>query len=128
MIPVAIIGDGYTAADLLRLLAGHGEAVAVRIGSTENVGRPVAEVYPHLAGFTDLVCEETDLEAWGKECQAAFLALPHGLSVPIAQRLLRGGVRCIDLGADFRLKDAALYQRFYEMEHAAPELLETAVY
>jgi len=125
---VGIVGDGYTAADLLRLLAHHEQAEAVRIFSTENIGRRIDEVYPHLIGFSELICEESNWDLLKEECDLVFLALPHGLSVSIAMELLPAGVKCVDLGADFRLKDAGLYEEYYELTHPAPELLEEAVY
>lgn len=128
MINAAIIGDGYTAAELLRLLAGREDVTVDSISSTENIGRRIDHVYPHLTGFYDLVCTATDLESIKKRCQAAFLALPHGLSVPMVMELTAAGVRCIDLGADFRLKDANIYAQYYETTHAAPHMLADAVY
>ncbi len=128
MYKVGIVGDGYTAADLLRLLARHEGAKAVRIFSVENIGRRIDAVYPHLIGFSDLVCEESDWELLKRECDLVFLALPHGLSVSIAMQLLPAGLKCVDLGADFRLKDASLYEQYYELKHPAPELLKEAVY
>ncbi|HQE23637.1 MAG TPA: N-acetyl-gamma-glutamyl-phosphate reductase [Syntrophomonadaceae bacterium] len=128
MIKAAIIGDGYTAADLLRLLAGRDEVKVEIITSTENTGRKISQVYPHLDGFYDLTLAATDLHQIKQSCQVAFLALPHGLSVPMVQELVSSGVRCIDLGADFRLKDAAVYEKYYETVHAAPYLLADAVY
>ncbi|MDD2619806.1 MAG: N-acetyl-gamma-glutamyl-phosphate reductase [Syntrophomonadaceae bacterium] len=128
MYKVGIVGDGYTAADLLRLLAGHDEAEAVCIFSTENIGRRIDEVYPHLMGFSDLKCQAGDWNLIKNECDAVFLALPHGLSVPIAMELLPAGVRCVDLGADFRLKDALLYESYYEITHEAPHMLQEAVF
>lgn len=128
MYKTGIIGDGYTAAELLRLLAGHDEARAVCIFSTENIGRRITEVYPQLTGLTDLVCQATDLDLIKHECDAVFLALPHGLSVPVVKELAAAGVKCIDLGADFRLKDAAVYEKYYEKVHEAPEMLNDAVY
>lgn len=128
MYKVGIIGDGYTAADLLRLLAGHDEMEVVSILSTENVGRRVDNLYPQLTGFTDLVCQESNLDIIKNECDAVFLALPHGLSVAMAMELLPAGIRCVDLGADFRLKDARLYEKYYDKIHEAPLLLEKAVY
>ena len=128
MYKVGIIGDGYTAADLLRLLAGHDELEVVCILSTENVGRRVDEIYPQLTGFTDLVCEESNLDIIKSQCDAVFLALPHGLSVTMAMELLPVGIKCVDLGADFRLKDAGLYEKYYDKIHEAPELLQEAVY
>lgn len=128
MFKVGIVGDGYTAADLLRLLAGHDEVEPVCIFSTENIGRRIDEVYPHLTGFFDLKCQKSDWNLIKNECDAVFLALPHGLSVPIAMELLPAGVCCVDLGADFRLKDAGLYERYYELTHEAPQMLNEAVY
>ena len=96
MIPAAIIGDGYTAAELLRLTALHGELAINHIFSTENIGRRIDQVYPHLHGYSRLLCEATDLEIIKRDCQAAFMALPHGLSVPIVMELIKSGVKCID--------------------------------
>lgn len=128
MIPVGIIGDGYTAADLVRLLGCHRHVRVVSIFSTENVGKDIAEVYPHLERFSEVRCEKTDLEKLKRECLAVFLALPHGLSVPVVKELVEAGVRCIDLGADFRLKNPRVYEEYYEIAHEAPEMLESAVY
>lgn len=125
---IGIIGDGYTAADLLRLLAGHDEVEAVLIFSADNVGKRIDEVYPSLSRFHSLTCMATDLEMIKEKCDAAFLALPHGLSVPIVAELNRCGVKCIDLGADFRLKNPEVYEQYYEKKHENIELLKEAVY
>jgi N-acetyl-gamma-glutamyl-phosphate reductase len=125
---VGIIGDGYTAAELLRLIVGHNHLEVVYISSTDNIGSCITEVYPQLKGLTDLVCEPTDLEQIKSRCEIVFLALPHGLSVPMVTELSLAGIKCIDLGADFRLKDAGLYKQYYELEHKAPHLLTEAVY
>ena len=128
MIKVGIVGDGYTAVELLRIIAGHGQLEPVYISSVDNIGRRVDEVYPQMIGFCDLVCQPTDVDIIKNNCDAVFLALPHGLSVPLVQGLKATGVRCVDLGADFRLKDPNLYQEYYAMRHEAPELLAESVY
>lgn len=128
MYSVGIIGDGYTAAELLRLIAGHDEMQAVAVTSTENIGRRVDLIYPHLRSFTDLTCTPTDLKVLQQQCDAVFLALPHGLSVPMVKELAGAGLKCVDLGADFRLKDVAVYEKYYETVHAAPEMLPDAAY
>lgn len=128
MIKVAIIGDGYTAADLVRLLAGHSQAKITAITSTEHIGKKFHTVYPHLTGTLDVTLEETDAVSLAGKADAAFLALPHGLSVPIVQQLVETGVKCVDLGADFRLKDPAIYRKHYHLDHAAHDLLASAVY
>jgi len=128
MYKAGIIGDGYTAAELIRILAGHDEVEVVSVLSTENVGRRIDEIYPQLTGFCSLVCEESRVESLIGRCDIVFLALPHGLSVNIALNLLEAGIKCVDLGADFRLKDASLYQEYYGLQHAAPDRLKTTVY
>ncbi|HRY14009.1 MAG TPA: N-acetyl-gamma-glutamyl-phosphate reductase [Syntrophomonadaceae bacterium] len=128
MFSVGIIGDGYTAAELLRLIAGHDQLRAVAVTSTENIGSRVSSMYPHLRSFTELTCTATDLEALKQQCEAVFLALPHGLSVPMVKELSAAGLKCVDLGADFRLKDVAVYEKYYETVHTAPEMLSDAVY
>lgn len=128
MIPVGIIGDGYTAAELMRILCRHRGIRVVTVFSTENIGKELSEVYPHLIRFAEVSCEKADIAKLKRECKAVFLALPHGLSVPIVRELVESGVRCIDLGADFRLKDPKVYEEYYEVEHEAPEMLEMAVY
>lgn len=128
MYRIGIVGDGYTAAELLRLMVGHERFEAVYISSTENIGRPVSELYPELYGRITLNCEATDINTIKQRCDAVFLALPHGLSVPIVKQLAAAGIPSVDLGADFRLRDAGLYKKYYELEHEAPEMLPGAVY
>ena len=128
MYRIGIVGDGYTAADLLRILSGHEEVEAVTILSTENIGRKITDVYPSLLGFSDLVCQESNIENLAGKCDAVFLALPHGLSVPMAVQLMEYGIKCIDLGADFRFKDSEIYNKYYNLTHANPQLLKEAVY
>lgn len=128
MYRIGIVGDGYTAADLLRILSGHEEVEAVTILSTENIGRKITDVYPSLLGFSDLVCQESNIENLAGKCDAVFLALPHGLSVPMAVQLMEYGIKCIDLGADFRFNDSEIYEKYYNLTHASPQLLKEAVY
>lgn len=125
---VGIVGDGYTAAELLRILAQHPAVEVAAVLSTENVGRRIDDIYPHLTGLCDLSCQESDVKNLLGRCEAVFLALPHGVSMAMAPYLLDAGIQVIDLGADFRLKDATLYENYYELKHAQPGLLEEAVY
>lgn len=128
MYQVGIIGDGYTAAELLRLMAGHDELRPVLITSTDNIGKNINEIYPQLSAFYNLTCQPTDLALIKQQCEAVFLALPHGLSVPMVKELATAGLKCVDLGADFRLQDVNIYQKYYETRHEAPEMLAQAVY
>ncbi len=128
MVHVGIVGDGYTAAELLRLMANHPGIEVCYISAHHNIGRRLDAVFPQFTGIYDLTFEPTDAGRIIETCEAAFLALPHGASVPLVQELNAAGVKCIDLGADFRLKDAAVYEKYYGLPHGAPEMLADAVY
>lgn len=128
MYRIGIVGDGYTAADLLRILAGHEEVEVTRILSAENAGRRISDIYPNLLGYCDLICSGSEIKNLAGKCDAVFLALPHGLSIPMATELLAQDIKCIDLGADFRLIDTEIYKKYYGLTHENPELLKTAVY
>lgn len=128
MIRVVIVGDGYAAADLVRILSIHEKVQVVSITSVDNVGRGFAEIYPSLTGLVDVTLRETDLKELKTQADAAFLALPHGLSVPLVAELVESGIKCVDLGADFRLRDVQTYKQHYHLEHERPDLLREAVY
>lgn len=127
MVAVSVIGaTGYAGAELVRLLSRHPRVRIARVTSESHRGQRLNEVYPHLAGAGETVL--ADVADAGAGADAVFVALPHGLAMALAPRLLAAGVRVIDLGADFRLRDAAAYRQWYEHEHAAPELLAEAAY
>ena len=128
MIKTAIIGDGYTAVELLRLLAFHNSIKAEYILSLDFAGDSIEQMYPNLAGYSDLVCVTSDIGLLKDNCEAAFLALPHGVSVPIVKQLLAWDIKCVDLGADFRLQDTGTYLQYYGLHHQEPLLLKQAVY
>ena len=124
---VAVIGaSGYTGAELVRFLATHPRMRIAALMGNAKAGRPMAEVYPHLAylDLPDLVRVE-DLDLSGIDL--AFCALPHGTSAAVI-RALPDALKVVDLSADFRLRDPAAYARWYGKPHVAPELLEAAVY
>lgn len=123
-----IIGDGYTSAELNRLLALHPGVEVAGVTSIENIGRDLAEVFPHLNGYTRVICEKIELPAFFNRCDVVFIALPHGMAAPLAKQALAAGSRVIDLGADFRFRRREVYEHWYHTVHPAPELLETAVY
>ena len=121
---VAVVGaSGYAGGELMRLLAGHPGVTIASVHARERGGIPVAAEHPHLAplGLTFSEGEPDDVDV-------AFLALPHGASAPLAAGLLDRGVTVIDIGADFRLRDADAYATWYGGAHPVPELLEHAVY
>ena len=120
-------GTGYTGVELLRILARHPEVELQAITSRSEAGQAVADMFPNLRGRVDLVFSEPDLGRLS-ECDVVFFATPNGIAMTMVPELIKAGVRVIDLAADFRLKDASLWQKWYGMEHACPNLLEEAVY
>lgn len=128
MIRVGIVGGtGYTGVELLRLLAGHEQVELIAITSRQETGRAVDELFPSLRGRAKLQFQSPDSNAL-KDCDAVFFATPHGAAMELAPRLLDAGIKVLDLSADFRLKDAALWQAWYKHPHSAPQLLSEAAY
>ena len=128
MISVGIVGGtGYTGSELLRLLASHRQVSLTTITSRGEAGQAVADLFPHLRGWVDLTFSEPDVGRLG-ECDLVFFATPNGTAMKMAPDLLRRGAKVIDLAADFRLKDPAIWESWYQMPHACPELLGEAVY
>ncbi len=128
MIKVGIIGGtGYTGVELLRLLAQHPQAELTVITSRAEAGKKVAELFPNLRGHVDLAFSEPD-DKLLSGCDVVFSATPNGVAMQHARTLLDAGVRFIDLAADFRIKDVALWEKWYGMTHACPELVAEAVY
>ncbi len=128
MVRVGIVGGtGYTGVELLRLLAAHPEAELVAITSRSEAGVPVAELFPNLRGHVDLAFTAPDPDAL-QDCDVVFFATPNGIAMEMVPELLSRGVRVIDLAADFRLRDPALWEKWYGIPHACPDILAEAVY
>ena len=129
MARVAILGaTGYTALELLKILARHPQAQVVA-ATTRQENRPhIAEIHPSLTGMFDLRCEALNPEQVGKQCDIAFCCLPHTASMEAVPQLLDAGCRVIDLSADYRLNDPGVYETWYEHVHTDPTRLTTAVY
>lgn len=127
-IKVGIIGGtGYTGVELLRLLVGHPQIELTLITSRSEAGKSVSDLFPSLRGFTDLAFSLPDTANYGA-CDVVFSATPNGIAMLHARDLLAQGVRLIDLAADFRIKDIDVWQQWYGMQHACPELIADAVY
>ena len=126
---IAIVGSsGYTGGELMRILLNHSRVVVTAITSEKSAGKPIASIFPHLAGLTSLVCEPLDPEAIAKKADFVFLALPHVTAQEAAFRFHLLGKKVVDLSADYRLSDPAVYAKWYEHTHQYPELLKQAVY
>ncbi len=122
----SVVGaSGYAGGELLRLLLGH-ESVSVHQASSESLaGKPLARAHPHLRGLTDLrFCAFEALTP----ADVLFCCLPHGVAAEKWSSLAPLAERIIDLSSDFRLRDPAVYARYYGRPHAAPEVLGTFVY
>ena len=122
-IKVGIVGGtGYTGVELLRLLSLHPNVELTAITSRKENKRAVAELYPNLRGHVNLVFSSPD-DAHLDQCDVVFFATPHGVAMAQAPALISAGVKIIDLAADFRLADTAMFEKWYKMPHACPDLL-----
>lgn len=128
MIRVGIVGGtGYTGVELLRVLVNHPEVELSAITSRGESGRPVADLYPNLRGYTDLVFQAPDPQTLAS-CDVLFFATPHGVAQGMMGSLWQGDTRVIDLSADFRIKDIATWESWYGQPHGCPDLVAEAVY
>ncbi len=120
-------GTGYTGVELLRLLAQHPHCELTAITSRQEAGSPVAAMFPNLRGHVDLhfsAPSDADLE----KCDVVFFATPNGVAMQQAKALVDGGVKVIDIAADFRIRDVAVWEKWYGVKHACPELVAEAAY
>jgi N-acetyl-gamma-glutamyl-phosphate reductase len=120
-------GTGYTGVELLRLLALHPQVELSVITSRGEAGLPVADMFPSLRGYVGLKFSDpatVDLT----QCDVVFFATPHGVAMSQAEALLKANVKVIDLAADFRLQDAAVFEKWYKVPHTCTEVLKDAVY
>jgi len=128
MIRVAIAGaSGYTGAELIRLLINHPEVQLTGLTSRQYAGKAISEVFPSLYGRIDLCCSELVVDQLAEVADVVFTALPHQSAMAVIPALLKAGLRVVDLSADYRLRDASIYEAWYQ-PHSSPELLTEAVY
>ncbi|MEP7016253.1 MAG: N-acetyl-gamma-glutamyl-phosphate reductase [Verrucomicrobiota bacterium] len=129
---VAVVGaSGYAGEELVRLLLGHPHVDLVAATSRQFAGKTLAQIFPrfaHHAKANALKFANLEAKQLAGEAEVIFLALPHGLAAEFAKPLLKAGARVVDLSADFRVKDAAVYKEFYGEAHPAPDLLGQSVY
>ena len=131
MIRVGLVGvTGYTGMELARLLTGHPNMKLTAATSRTEAGKRLGDLYPFLNGLpgADVILIEPEPELIAKECDLAFLAVPHTAATEMAAALVERGLKVVDLSADFRLKSAETYEQWYKVEHKRPDLLPEAVY
>lgn len=129
---VAIVGaSGYSGEELVRLLLSHPHVELAAVTSRQYAGQTLAQIFPRFAhhpAAKALRFSEPNAELLAKQADIVFLALPHGVAAEYATPLIQQGCVVIDLSADFRVRNPAVYKEFYAHDHPAPELLPKAVY
>ena len=130
MVRVGIVGaSGYTSSELIRLLVKHPDDIRISVITSESyTGQHVTQVMPNLRSLLDLKFESLDIALLKGRVDFVFLAVPHKVAMSFAPRILELGLRVIDFSADYRLKDAQVYEAWYKTEHTNTELLPEAVY
>ena len=128
MLRAGIVGaSGYTGGELARILSLH-PGVEIAVATSRNyAGKRLSQVYPHLAGIADIVCEDLQIADLVQRADVFFTAVPHQTAMAIVPPLLQAGKKVIDLSADFRIDDPVVYEAWYQ-PHTAQEYLAEAVY
>ncbi|RUM35694.1 MAG: N-acetyl-gamma-glutamyl-phosphate reductase, partial [Desulfobulbus sp.] len=128
MLKVGIVGaSGYTGVELARILSNHPEVELTVATSRKYAGQPLSEVFPNLRKRVDLVCENLKTDELVKRADFFFTAVPHKTAMDIVPPLLAAGKKVVDLSADFRIRDVAVYEEWYQ-EHSSAELIKDAAY
>ena len=129
MIKAGIIGaTGYAGNELVRLLMGHKEVEIKWYGSRSYIDQKYAEVYQNMFEIVDDVCMDDNMEALAEQVDVIFTATPQGFLAGVLNEGLLEKTKIIDLSADFRIKDVAVYEKWYKIEHKSPQFIEEAVY
>lgn len=128
-IRTSVVGaSGYGGAEAVRLLAGHPRVELVHVTAESQQGRAMSSLYPNLRRFVDQEMVAADPERIGRDSDVVIVSLPSGKAMHVVPGLLQQGCKVVDIAADFRLRDAALYPEWYKFDHQAPSLLAEAVY
>ena len=125
---VGIIGaTGYTGVELLRLLLHHPQVEVAALTSQKYAGMPIDQVFPSLMKHLPLKCEELNVEQISKKTDFVFTAVPHKTAMEVVPLFHRQGKKIVDLSADFRFRNAAVYEKWYQ-KHTSADLLPESVY
>jgi N-acetyl-gamma-glutamyl-phosphate reductase len=129
MIKAGIIGaTGYAGGELVRLLLGHKEVEIVWYGSRSYVDQQYASIYQNMFQLVEAKCMDDNMDELAKQADVIFTATPQGLCASLINEEILSGTKVIDLSADFRLKDVAVYEQWYGITHKAPQYIDEAVY
>lgn len=129
MIKAGIIGaTGYAGAELVRLLMGHKEVEIVWYGSRSYVDQRYASVYQNMFQIVDAKCLDDNIEELARQADVIFTATPQGYLASVLTEEILNNTKIVDLSADFRIKDVAIYEKWYKIEHKSPQFIKEAVY
>ncbi len=124
MIKVGIIGaSGYTGAELARILCNHPEVEITVATSRQYAGRHLSDIFQNLRGKVNILCENLPVDELCQRADLFFTAVPHKTAMDLVPVLLAAGKKVVDLSADFRLRDVAVYEQWYQ-PHSSTQLLE----
>ncbi len=129
MIKAGIIGStGYAGQELVRILLAHPEAEIVWYGSRSYVDKKYAEVFRNMFTLVEDVCLDDNIPELAKQADVIFTATPQGFCASVVNDEVLSKTKVIDLSADFRIKDVAVYEKWYGIEHKSPQYIKEAVY
>lgn len=129
MIKAGIIGaTGYAGGELVRLLTAHPDVEIVWYGSRSYIDKKYYEVYKNMFQIVDAVCLDDNMEELAKQADVIFTATPQGFCASFINEEILSNAKLVDLSADFRIKDVATYEKWYGIEHKAPQYIGEAVY
>lgn len=129
MIKVGIIGaTGYAGGELVRILMNHRDAKIVWYGSRSYIDKKYYEVYQNMFQIVEDVCKDDNLQELAEQVDVIFTATPQGFLAGLLTEEILSKVKIVDLSADYRIKDVAVYEKWYGIEHKSPQFIEEAVY
>lgn len=129
MINVSIIGvTGYVGEELIEILLNHPQARIADLSIRKDAPMHISNIHPKFKNRLDIICDLPDIKKIADTCDVVFLALPHTVSMEMAPKLLKAGLRVIDLSADYRIKDVKVYEKAYNFKHKDKINIAQAVY